>query len=37
MIAGLPVSTWLLFAAAVGIGLVLEFRFVRRNRRPPGQ
>jgi len=32
VIAGLPLATWVLFAVAVGAGLSLEIRFLRRHR-----
>lgn len=37
MIAGLPIESWILIIAAVGIGVVIELAFLRaqRHRRPP--
>lgn len=37
MIAGLPLESWILIVAAVGVGLVIELAFLRaqRHRRPP--
>lgn len=32
MVAGLPVESWLLIAAAVGIGLIIEFAFLKARR-----
>lgn len=32
MIAGLPVTAWLLLLASVGVGLAIEVGFFRRHR-----
>lgn len=34
MIAGLPLSSWLLIVASVGAGLAIEIAFYRAHRRP---
>ncbi len=33
MILGLPWTSWLLLVVAVGLGLAIEFRFFRNQRR----
>lgn len=37
MIAGLPFQSWVLIAASVGIGLVIEVAYLRAQRRPGGE
>lgn len=37
MMAGLPLTAWLLLGAAIGLGLGVELLFFFAHRRPPGR
>lgn len=37
MIAGLPLDSWILIAASIGIGLVIELAYLRAQRRSAGR